>query len=341
MLKISKKVVLLAIALTSFGLGQSVLASENKLNFTPTIKQTEQKMDESQTDFKLKGEAGQSVEIAVDVKNESDHPISLKTKLKDAATNNQGVVNYTADQKVLTKEWSLAKMANYSEQFELKGKEKKEIKFSIPLPEKEFPGILLGGLLIEQEPDKEAKGMIKNAFSYSIPVVVVESETNIDADLTFNKVMPELIGGRNALKVSLDNPINNLLPEANYSVRVTKKGDKKVLYQDNIKNMSFAPNNTFHHYIEMGKDRYEAGTYTAHIKVNSPYGDWKWDELFEIKSDVAKTLNKESISVEHMSLTMKLMIGFILLLLLLLLIILIIMRKKLKEASKKTDSVTK
>lgn len=336
MFKKLTKLVLVMVALSSFCLGKAVLASENKLNFTPTIKQTPQKMDDSQTDFKLKGEAGESVEVAVEVKNESNRTISLKTKMKDAATNNQGVVNYTSDQSVLNKELSLAKLANYSESFELKGKEKKEIKFSIPLPEKNFSGIVLGGLLIEQEPDKEAKGMIKNVFSYSIPVVVVESEENIEADLAFNSVKPELTGGRNALKISLDNPINNLLPEAKFQVSVTKKDGKETLYRDEIKEVNFAPNNTFHHYVDMGKDAYKAGEYTAHIKVNSPYGDWKWNEDFEIKGDVAKKLNKESISVQRMSRTMKIMIGIVILLLLLVLIIFYIMRKKLKEAQNKS-----
>lgn len=335
MFKKLKLLVLVTVALSSFGLSKSVVASENRLNFTPTIKQTEQKMDDSQTDFKLKASAGDSVTVEVSVKNESDKPITLKASIKDAATNNQGLVNYTADQPVINKELSLAKLADYHEDIKLDGQEIKDIKVAIRLPKKAFSGILLGGLLIEQTPDKEAKGMIKNSFSYSIPIVVVESEDNIEADLAFNNVSPELSGGRNSLKISLDNPINNLLPEAHYSVAITEKGKEDTLYQDELKEMSFAPNNTFHHYVEMGKDAYKAGRYTAHIKVKSPYGKWQWDEDFEIKGEVAKKLNKESVSVKRMSLTMKIMIGVILLLLLLLLLVLYIMRKKLKDASKK------
>lgn len=104
------------------------------------------------------------------------------------------------------------------------------------------------------------------------------------------------------------------------------------MYKDELKGISFAPNSTFHHYVEMGKDTYKAGSYIAHIKVNSPYGNWQWNELFEIKTDVAKKLNEESVSIERMSQMMKIMILVVILLVVLLLIILYVMRRKLKAA---------
>lgn len=327
-----RKIVLIFTCFLSLVVG-SVLgeASENKLNFTPKINQTEHKIDDSTTDIKLKGKPGETVTLSVEVKNEDEQPIEIKTSIKDAATTSQGIVNYTSDQKVLNQELALSKLANYEDHFTLAGKEKRTIKVDIPLPKKEFPGILLGGLLIEQQPDKNNQGMIKNAFSYSLPIVIVESEETFAAELTMGEVTPELASGKNALKVSIDNPKNNLLTDGDYEVGITKKGDDKVLYHNELKKMSFAPNNRFNDYVSMAKDAYVPGDYTAHIKVTSPYGDWKWDEDFTIKDQVAKKLNKESISVEKMSTRTKVIIGLVGLLILALIAGLLRMRRQLKQ----------
>ncbi|MDF0480213.1 DUF916 and DUF3324 domain-containing protein [Vagococcus sp. PNs007] len=313
---------------------ESTQANENKLQFTPKLIQSKEKMDDSETDFKLKVKPNTDVSFSVDVTNESKEPIKMEAAIKDAATNNQGSINYASDKKVINDKVSLEKIADYHEEFELKSHEKKTLKVSFKTPKEPFDGIILGGLYIEQKPDEKSKEMIRNAFSYTVPVILVESEKNIDANLTFKSVTPELTGGRNALKVSLNNPVYNILPDAFYEVNVTKKGEDKSLYKDELKGMSFAPNSTFDHYILMGQDNYQAGDYTAHIKVSSDYGEWEWNEDFSIKSQTAKDLNEKSVSVKRMSTLMKVMIGLIILLILIIIIVITMMRRKLKKIEK-------
>lgn len=330
-----KTILLMAMSVALFTMGvEETQANENKLQFTPKLIQSKEKMDDSETDFKLKVKPDTTVSFSVDVTNESKDPIKMQASIKDAATNNQGSINYASDKKVINDKLSLKKIADFNEEFELKSHEKKTLKVSFKTPKEPFDGIILGGLYLEQKPDEKSEEMIRNSFSYTVPVILVESEKNIDANLTFKNVAPELTGGRNALKVSLNNPVHNILPDAFYEVSVTKKGEDKALYKDELKGISFAPNSVFDHYVLMGQDNYEAGDYTAHIRVNSDYGEWKWDEDFTIKSQVAKDLNKESVSVKRMSTLMKFMIGIILLLILIIIVVVIMMRRKMKNIEK-------
>lgn len=280
-------------------------ATENQLSFTTTVQQTKAKLDDATTDIKLKGHADSTVDLWVTVKNESQSNLHLEAKIKDAGTNNQGVIQYSSDQSVLNQALSLKKIANYEEVFTLAPGAVRDIKVTIQLPKKPFKGILLGGLQIKQKSEEDLDTMIKNSFSYSIPLVIVESEELLEAKLSFANVNPELTGGRNALKVSINNPISVLLSDATFKISVRKKNSDKVMYQERIEEVAFAPNSQFSHFLLMDNDTYEPGDYIADISVNSPYGEWKWHENFNIAKKVADKLNKESVSIPRMSTLLK------------------------------------
>lgn len=320
-MKLSRGLVIVIAILGSFLFSEQTSATTNQLVFTPKVNQTAGKIDDSQTDIKLKVTPGKTSYLSVDITNESDEKQTLSAGIFNAKTNTQGVINYTSQAFNLKNDMSLSKLVDYSEKIILKAKEKKEIRIAFAVPKQPFSGIIMGGLMIQQEP-KESNDMIKNAFSFSIPIILIESETKLDAGLSFNEVKPELTGGKNAVKITLDNPVNNVLSEATYAVEITKKDSDKMIYEGKLDQVNFAPNMSFDYFILMGKDKYKAGEYTAHIKVTSPYGDWKWDEDFNIESQIAKKLNKESISVEKMDITMKILIAVIILLVIIIIYIL-------------------
>ena len=299
----------------------SVLADENRMNFTPTVESSKGKMDESTSDIKLKGEPGETVVARVRIRNEANEPIKVVAQVHDAMTNGQGIMTYTGTREVLDPNFAASQWAKFKESYSLDPQEEKVVEVPITLPKEPFSGVVLGGLLLEQEA-KDTDDMIKNVFSYSIPLLIIQDETNLEARLEKGGVKPELTNGRNALEISVKNPIRHVLPEADYKVSVTRRDEKKVLYEGHLEDVTFAPNNTFIYDLEMGKDAYQAGDYTAHIKIHSPYGDWEWDEPFTITKERGKELNRDSISVEKPNYLIPILIIIIILLVLLVIVLL-------------------
>lgn len=270
-----------------------VYADESELSFKPTIIQSKDKLDNSTVDFKLKANPGKKLLVEVDVKNTSNTRLDMEASVQDSATNNQGIINYASKKEGLDKVLSLKTLADYKEKFQLEPNKVKRLAVEIEVPKKAFKGIMLGGLMIKQLPKKSSKEMIRNSFSYVIPIMMMENETTLTAAPEIVSVIPDLSTEKHVLKVTVANPVPNIVPGIKYSVDVKKYNSDTVLQSEGLPDIALAPNNEFTHSLVLKKAIDKPGKYKATIKMQSRFGNWEWSKPFEIKSSKSKTIIKD------------------------------------------------
>lgn len=291
-----KKFFIIFITIMCFMSTEVSYADESSFGFSSKLLPIEQKVDDSVSDYKLKVSPNEEITLPVKIKNETDNPMNILAEVKNSHTNSDGSLNYTSDENNLNSHISLKNIVKYKEMLKLEANEEKIINIKFKVPNEKFNGIILGGLNLKKI-DLDNKMMIKNSFSYSYPILLVEDENATPAKLEFGDIHPELLSGKNTIKITLNNINNNLLNEASYSVAIKKKGTKKIIFKDRIKNVEFAPNAAFEHFVFMDKENYVSGDYTACVTVKSPYGDWNWNKDFYISKKKASELNRKSVNV--------------------------------------------
>ncbi|CRH17311.1 conserved hypothetical protein [Carnobacterium maltaromaticum] len=87
--------------------------------------------------------------------------------------------------------------------------------------------------------------------------------------------------------------------------------------------------------LDWEKEEFKAGDYTAHIKIKSEYGDWKWDQDFTIAGTKAKELNKKAVGIKSENPSTFLIVGILLLFLVTVVLIYMLTKEKRKNQLEK------
>ncbi|CAM3216195.1 DUF916 and DUF3324 domain-containing protein [Vagococcus fessus] len=249
--------------------------------------------------FNLKVIPNENYNLKIKVKNGSKNKTSADIFINDAYTTPEGVIAYGEDEVELPESMinPISKLVTTKEKsIELNPDETKEIIFSLKAPKKEFKGIKLGAIYVLNAVSDSEKGkMFKNRFSYTVPLMLTESDEQIKPNLEFISLRNIQENKRNYLQIKLENTEQNILSRGIFKLDLFK-GDKKIASQSK-EEMSIAPNSYLPYQMQWGDNNVVSGTYTAKFSFDTPYGLWKWDKSFEISKKEAKDMNDSAIHV--------------------------------------------
>jgi len=256
----------------------------------------ENQTDRNHTYFDLNMKASQNQTIGVEIWNLTDQEISIETHIHSATTNRNGVIEY--GERDVVPDASLV--------FQMKGiitcdslvtvpaNGKTVFKLQIQMPEKEYEGILAGGItfqLAENEIAEEAGSAggyaIQNTYSYVIGIVLREDEKELQPELVLNDVfyngeteMPELSVNIRNIKAAY---VNDLGVKA----RIVRKETAKTLHQTTEEHMRMAPNSNFDFPIDLNGKSLSDGEFTLYINAATAEKEWNWEKDFTIISGIA------------------------------------------------------
>lgn len=289
------------------------LAEENAISVQPHPHKNAIN-NSDKTAFNLLVKPNETYELLVDVKNAGKDNTNITIAVVDAETNPSGAIGYTNHKmkKVGQVDKYLSEIVTFEdEKIQLKAGETKTLKFKLKTANQEFKGIRLGALFIVNEVSQsENKKMFKNQFSYSIPVSIQQNDTQIPAELNLSSIKSINENGKNVIEVLITNPKNNIISEAEMSVTVKK--DKKVVVENQMEKIMFAPTAHFPYKIDWKDNKVIPGRYEVSVKINSPFGDWLWSKELVIKKEKAKKLNQQALGVsEQPNYVMWILIGIL------------------------------
>ncbi|WEG73601.1 DUF916 and DUF3324 domain-containing protein [Vagococcus intermedius] len=333
-----------AIVLASLTAGSvSVLADE--MTFQVDTVAPEKQMGENSGIYNLRLEPGEKTTVEVKVSNSADENRTIQVTPTDSKTLSSGSIDYTPSDKTKDKkEYKFESLAKTDKLVEFKAHETKNIPVEITMPAKEFKGVILGGLYLQEAADSaksksdKAEGMtINNKYAFTVPVMLSNNDEAGKAELKLNSVKADNVSGYNKVVAEIESTQKNILKEATIEGKVTRKGEKEVLHEHKLENVSFAPESKMNFGIDWTKDSFKPGTYVTAIKVTSPYGNWDWTKEFTIADKESKKMNEKAVDIEPEK-PNYLMYGiFGLLLIVVLLLIYLIVSKRKKEAKEKND----
>lgn len=320
----------------------TVNAEEVPISLNPVLPENQLTKEAGFYDLLMK--PGQNQEIALEISNSGDKPVTLNVEINPAMTGDNGVIDYTrtAKDKDDSMKIPLSDVAKTDAVVSIQGKQKISLPIKLTMPTDPFAGRILGAVRVTQaeaeSKEKEKNSIsITNKFAYVIAIQLREDEKALKEELTLQSIRASQVAGRNTLKAQLQNPTATLIDKVSYSGVVTEKGKNEILHENKVDDYRVAPNTTFNFPISWGNQAYKAGTYTLKLNAESKQSGEKWSftQDFKISEEEAKELNEKAVGLEaETPWLMYIFIGISCLILLLLLFFGIIFwqRQKRKKA---------
>jgi len=335
--------ILCLVPVISFADDTSNSEEQVQTNFTIKPEFSESQVDKSNNYYDINLDPGQSENLKLVLKNLIDKEIELGVTVHTAFTNVNGVVEYGKDAKTpdSSLKYSIKDLVECPSTVKLGPNETRTIELKITMPNEKIEGILAGGVKVEEvneesnnkENTKDNGISIENKFAYIVGIVASNERSTIEPIMDLVDVFPNQLNYRNVISAQIQNSaptyVNNLKVEAT----IKKEGESKILYSEEKENMQMAPNSSFDFPISLNGNRFEPGTYTAHVKATSGENTWEWEKKFTIDKEIAKNYNKQDVTIDN-SINW-LLIGAILLILVLLILLICLYVKYNKNKNKK------
>lgn len=285
--------------------------------------------------FDLRMTPGQKQTIQIEISNESDKEVHYSVELNDGITNNNVIIDYPKNEGAVdeTLKYPFHTIAEAAEKISVPAKSKKMVDISLAMPAEQYDGIILGGIrvAIEEAAASNSEESVKIATSYTIGVILTETDTVVEPDLVLKKVSGDIRGLKPQFSIQLQNPqainIQNLILDA----KVYKEGESEVYKEEIVENKRVAPNSTFHYFVPTDGQPLEAGRYQLHLTAKDDLGNsWSFDEAFVVTEQEANTINEQAvgITVQNSNRLLYIALGILSGVILLLLIYLIVNRRK-------------
>lgn len=276
-------------------------ASANEMGFSVRAILPENQVTAEHSYFDLKMTPGQTQTIQVELTNDTEREIEVAIAANPAITNGNGVVEYTNENPALdpTLKTSFSKIASVEPTIILPAKAVKVADIQLKMPVESYDGVILGGLYFIEKNNAESTSQaqnvqIDNKFSYTVGVLLTETDKKVEPDLKLNDVSASQTLGRNVILANLQNPEAALLSNLRIESKVYKGKEKSPLYEQVTDELRMAPNSNFDYSIDMKEEFFEPGDYRVDIVAISNGKTWHLSKEFEIKAKDAKEYNDQT-----------------------------------------------
>lgn len=294
----------------SFADDTSNSGEQAQTNFTIKPEFSESQVDESNNYYDINLDPGQSENLKLVLKNLIDKEIELGVTIHTAFTNMNGVVEYGKDAEIpdSSLKYSIKDLVECPSTVKLSPNETKTIELKITMPKEKIEGILAGGVKVEEvseesvdsKENKKDNGIsIENKFAYIVGIVASNERSTVEPIMDLVDVFPNQLNYRNVISAQIQNSAPTYVNDLKVEATIKKEGENKVLYSEEKENMQMAPNSSFDFPIPLNGNRFEPGTYIAHVKATSGDNNWEWEKKFTINKKTATNYNKQDVTIDN------------------------------------------
>lgn len=321
--------------LLAFSFLPIVAHGESLDSFDAVIHPSEHQIEKDQLYYDLQYQPKESERLTITLTNRTEQPFKLKATFNRAVTNSLGVVEYSGmnedESDFGPNITDYVKLSDPT--IDLAPKESKDIYLDVKMPDKEFEGILAGGLYIEQLSTEKVEGNIKNVFSREIAVLLQNKTDEVKPNLTIAKANALQVNHRNAVNVIVDNEKATYVKNMSVDYQVDKDG--KTIATAKKEKLTMAPSSRMPFLIQMDNTEFSPGTYTVKMTINADDQKWTGSPKFTINQKKANDYNDKDVSIEKESANPWIWIGIAVIILLL--AVVIFMYNRNRHLQKKVD----
>lgn len=291
---------------------------------------SEHQVDSKVDYFYLKEKPETQDKVKLKLINTDNQSKKIVLSLNNASTNSNGLIVYEQAKAEKTVKMPVTQLAQLSEQeVEVPARTSKEVEITVKTPAQPFSGISLGGIVIQEKPKVSQKSGISNLYSYTVGLVVTESEQPQlygHTDLKLSSVKAEVRNGYKVIEAKILNPAPAIFNQAEAEGEI-RDSKGKVLYRQQLSHVGIAPQTVFPLSFDTGKSELQAGNYLFKGKVKAAGKEWDFEQKFKITKSKAHVLNEMAINKYYLP-NYIYQIMFVLVLLTLGNVIYILIRKK-------------
>lgn len=283
--------------------------ADSKLPISVNTILPENQHNKKVTYYDLRMKPSQQQELDFELINPTNKKETIKLEIKDAITNDVGVIDYMGKeddyQRDPSLKYALSDMASVPKEVTVAPKSREIVKIKLDMPEEKLDGVVIGAIQVsraDEKAEKDSEGVtLKSVAAYRVGIKLSESDEDIKAKLELVDAFPDHTNQKNVIKGNLRNETPILLEKVKYDAQVTKRGQKKVLHKSSAVDYRFAPNSTFNFDVDWEGTRFEKGEYTYYLQaISEETGQtWKWEKDFSISEEEAERLNDSAVLMDQ------------------------------------------
>lgn len=252
----------------------------------------ENQIDKNKTYFDLLVTANQKQIIEVTLINTGDQEMIATTKIHDAQTLDNGVIDYlnsgSRDKSLILSTTDVVTVLD--EEVIIQPNTSTNVRLEISMPAQEYDGNILGGIVFsgkttnEEETNTDTTIAINNEIVYVVGLNLNMNENIVDPNLNLKKIEEKLVNHTPAVIANIQNDQAIIMSGVSISGKVSKKGTKEILSTINYTEAKIAPNTNFDVIYDWGGKSIKNGIYELEMKIQWGNDSWEWREEFEIKN---------------------------------------------------------
>lgn len=255
------------------------------------------------TFFDLRWSPGESDKIGITITNTTDEDKTFQIKVNKARTNGNGVIDYSDGSKEESdaSQPLITSMVTFPKSVEVAAHQSQVIYSTISFPQKDFNGIKMGGIEVEEQHSSQEK---QNVVSYVLPLII---RGNIDqrpqAKITFGKFdLKQSTFHDFALSLPISNMNATLLKDAQVNVTL-KRSDGGVVWNKSSKFL-ITPETTFVYNQPIDKDL-KAGAYKVELVIKHGKESWESTQELTVSKNTASKMKQTTKEGNNFSVSKK------------------------------------
>ena len=280
------------------------------VTYTIVPELTSDQVDKSVGYFDLKVTPNQKLQAKFKINNNDTKTHTYSVMVNRAATDTNGVIVYNEHdlKDGPSLKYDIEKLVTYPKQVTVNAKSSQEVTVNINAPAGNFDGVLLGGILIEQNNQvskNNSKGVtLKNKYNYVLGLQLRQNTDTIQPDLKLNRVYEDTENGQISVNALIGNDVPRLVQKVDIKAEITPENNKKdVILQSSKSNMSIAPNSYFTYPVNVNtvvgankNKRLKPGTYMMYLNVQANNGKnvWKLQRRFTVTGKQSQAINRKT-----------------------------------------------
>lgn len=340
-------ILVMFVLIGNFNPQATIFGAEEDLTYTISVVPTENQINKNATYYDLLVKPNQKQSLTVVVSNTGDSTKNIRVTPTNAITNQNGVIDYSRQEKKYQYDPNLAvsftSLIGPEQIVEVGPKESKEVTFDLSVPGEPFEGLILGGFLADlpdEKTDDDAVTGVKivNKFQLVKAVMLRENEEKVTPKLELNEVKANLVAYRTAVTANLQNTQPTMFGKLKVNAQITEKGKSEVIKRQVMEDMEMAPYSNFDFPIMWENQRLEPGNYTLNLVATSGEEEWKFYRDFTITAKESESLNNEAVDLakQEKNYTLYLIIAAIVLIIVIIIVVIwLIYRNKKGKSDKK------
>ncbi|AUJ87416.1 DUF916 and DUF3324 domain-containing protein [Enterococcus sp. CR-Ec1] len=253
--------------------------------------------------YDLKVEPGDEIALEVTIMNSSSKEMKIKVEANNATTNSNGITSYLkSEERDSSLKVSFEDMVTIeNDEITVVANSNSKAVIVVTVPDESFQGEILGGLRFSEIKEKQGSDnerVITNNITYTVGVLLRESENQVDPEMVMHDVITEQRNYRNYISVNMQNRAPRMIQSLKIKAQVFDKKTNELRYEASNDSMRMAPNSNFYFGISLEDKKFVPGEYMMAVEGEADGSNFSFNKTFTISSGDVREYNRNSVFSE-------------------------------------------